>query len=205
MLTWQLPLGDIASRAAAEWKFVFSGPKSAQALGTGGHRFDAILFPHLWQWLRWLCFGVLGLLTSIHIIAPDWGVSIILLAILVRLLMYPVARNAIASQKKFVEVQSRMRPELEIIKREFRGAEQSERILAAYGRHGISPFTGLKPALIVLMQLPVLVALFTCSGPPTSCEMQNSCGWRRWRSQTSCLRLASRCPSSATTSMHCRC
>ena len=125
-----LPVLAVAARrhrvaGGGEWKFVvFSGPKSAQALGTGGHRFDAILFPHLWQWLRWLCFGVLGLLTSIHIIAPDWGVSIILLAILVRLLMYPVARNAIASQKKFVEVQSRMRPELEIIKREFRGAEQ---------------------------------------------------------------------------------
>ena len=160
VLTWQLPLGDIASRAAAGGSS--SSSRTQVSAGT---------------WHRW---------TSLRRNPVPTPVAMAAMVVFRRARAADVHSHHCSRLGSFdyppcnsgapadvsggaerhsepEEVRgspvARMRPELEIIKREFRGAEQSERILAAYGRHGISPFTGLKPALIVLMQLPVLVAL----------------------------------------------
>jgi YidC/Oxa1 family membrane protein insertase len=64
------------------------------------------------------------------------------------------------SQLKFVAAQKEMLPELKEIKHNYKGGEQSERILQLYKTHQVSPFAGLKPLGIVLIQLPILIALF---------------------------------------------
>ncbi len=125
---------------------------------------NSLLFSALWGWMRWICFGLLFLLTSIHFIVPSWGLSIILLALIVRIALYPLSKLAMASQKRFVEAQKQMSPELQQIKRTYKGGEQSERILQLYKKHQVSPFAGLKPLGIVLIQLPILVALFHVLG-----------------------------------------
>lgn len=165
MLSIKLPVCSIASGKNTQWEFViFSGPKSTQAMKTGVHNFQKLIFPGLWQWMRWLSFGLLWVLTTIHIIIPSWGLAILILALIVRLAMYPIAKNALASQRAFVEVQKLIQPELQTIKRNYRGEEQSERILQLYEQQGISPLAGLKPLLIVLLQLPILISLFHVLG-----------------------------------------
>jgi YidC/Oxa1 family membrane protein insertase len=122
------------------------------------------LFPGLWEWMRWICFGMMYLLIFIHKVVPDWGLAIIMLALLIRILLYPLSRLAMDSQKRFVDAQSLMLPELREIKSNYKGGEQSERILQLYKKHKVSPFAGLKPLGIVLIQLPILIALFHVLG-----------------------------------------
>ena len=143
---------------------VFSGPKSTTALKTGGADFSGILFFGIWTWMAALCSGMLWVLKIIYGFVSNWGLSIILLAVLVRIVMYPFARKVLSSQKAFAEVQKIIQPEMQAIKKAYRGGEQSEKILELYKKHGVSPFAGLKPLLIVLMQLPIFIALFHVLG-----------------------------------------
>jgi len=143
---------------------VFSGPKSLPALKAGGVDFSGILFSGMWFWIAFLCSAMLRVLNIIYEFAENWGLSIILLAVLVRIVMYPFTRKVLSSQKAFAEVQKTIQPEMQAIKNTCRGGEQSERILELYKRYGVSPFAGLKPLLIVLVQIPIFIALFHVLG-----------------------------------------
>jgi hypothetical protein len=69
--------------------------------------FEKLVFPGMWQWMRWLSFGLLWLMTSIHDVIPDWGVVILLLAVMVRLAMYPIAQKAWQVKKHLSGFKSR--------------------------------------------------------------------------------------------------
>lgn len=143
---------------------VFSGPKSTAALKANDVDFSGVLFFGIWSWMAALCSGMLWILKIIYGFVPNWGLSIILLAVLVRIVMYPIASKVLSSQKAFAEVQKIIQPEMQAIKGTYRGGEQSERILELYKKHDVSPFAGLKPLLIVLVQLPIFIALFHVLG-----------------------------------------
>lgn len=121
---------------------------------------DPALFPGMWGWMRTLCTWLLELLRFLAGVTGNWGVAIILLAVLVRLVLYPFARRALREQKHFNEIQSILKPQLAQIKARYRGGEQAEHIEELYRAHDLSPAAGMKPLLLVLLQLPILVALF---------------------------------------------
>lgn len=152
---------------SVHWQFqIFSGPKSRSALSTehADSNYTELLFHGLWRWMRGLCFALLRVLEWLHALIPSWGLAICLLAVLVRILLYPMARWALSSQQRFSEVQREIQPAMARIKNKYKGGEQSERILRLYEKHGVSPMAGLKPLLIVLIQIPVFVALFHVLG-----------------------------------------
>lgn len=151
------------SSGAYSWT-VYGGGKSYHALGQTQPNLREILFPGLWNWMRALTIGLMFVLGAIHGIVGNWGVSIILLAVVVRLLVHPLARRAMAAQKRFVATQEKIQPELAEIKKNYKGGEQSERILQLYEKHNTSPFAGLKPLLIVMLQIPVFIALYHLLG-----------------------------------------
>jgi len=84
----------------------------------------------------------------------DLGLAIILLTILVRLALSPLLTRQIRSQKKLAALQKDVG---EIRKATKDRAEQSQRMLALYKHHGVSPVSGCLP---VLVQLPVLWAMY---------------------------------------------
>jgi YidC/Oxa1 family membrane protein insertase len=164
-LSLELPPFSLSQGDVIQWDFtVFSGPKSNAAVRAGSDDLYLLLFSDLWSWMRWLCLGLYHSLSFIHAFVPSWGWSIILLALFVRVILYPVGVKAQKSQKRFIEAQKKMLPELKEIKKEYKGGEQSERILQLYKKYNVSPFSGLKPLLVVLIQLPILIALYHVLG-----------------------------------------
>jgi len=99
-------------------------------------------------------------LELIHIVIPSWGFSVILLAILVRLLLYPLMNKAILDQRKFEIIKAKINPDLEEIKKKYRGGELAEETLLLYKRYESSPFHETKPFLIFLLQIPIFVSLY---------------------------------------------
>lgn len=163
----QLPVGERSAGETSRWRLaLFSGPKTQAALAPGDGAVDhsALLFDGLWHWMRALALGLLWVLQAIHALIPSWGLAICLLAVLVRLLLYPLGRWALASQQRYAEVQAEIAPKVREIKQHYKGGEQSERILQLYEARGVSPLAGLKPLLIVLIQIPVFIALFHVLG-----------------------------------------
>ncbi|WP_339071128.1 membrane protein insertase YidC [Pseudomonas idahonensis] len=161
----EIPLADDRSEGPQVFRWdVYGGGKSYTVLSAQEPALSGVLFAGLWEWMRALILGIMFVLGFIHQAAGSWGLSIILLAVLVRLVMYPIAKNAMAAQKKFAAIQERLQPELQEIRRNYKGGEQSERILELYEAHKVSPLAGLKPLLIVLIQIPIFVALYHLLG-----------------------------------------
>ena len=91
---------------------------------------------------------------------PNIGLSIILFTFIVYLLMLPMT----IKQQKFSKLSAKMNPELEAIKKKYKGKEdnaslmrQQEETKAVYDKYGVSP-TG--SCLQLLIQMPILFALY---------------------------------------------
>lgn len=85
----------------------------------------------------------------------DFGIAIILLTILIKVLFYPLGVKAIKSQKVLQELQ----PKIREIQKKYKDdkEKQTRAMMELYQKEKINPFSGCLPLLI---QLPILIALY---------------------------------------------
>ena len=126
---------------------------------------SAIRYSHLWNWLASLSMAVEWSLVQIKLhITGNWGWSIVLLAILLKILLLPVNLMTVRFQREVSRYQAQLAPQLDEIKAQYDGEEAHQRIMAAHKTLGITPFYALKPVLGSFIQVPVLVAVFNALG-----------------------------------------
>lgn len=108
--------------------------------------FDTLLYQPLFNALIFLYQIIPG---------QDFGIAIIVLTILIKIVFYPLTTISIKSQKALSELQ----PKIQEIQQKFKEnkEKQAKEMMAFYKREKINPFSGCLPLLI---QLPVLIALF---------------------------------------------
>ena len=99
-------------------------------------------------------FNVLVLLYE-YLPGRDFGLAIIVLTILIRLILYPFGVKAILSQKAMSELQPKIQ-EIQQKHKEDKG-KQTQALMELYKKAKINPFSGCLPLLI---QLPILIALY---------------------------------------------
>ena len=99
---------------------------------------------------------LLGLLRWFHALVANWGVSIILLTVLVKLLTLPLTLKQMASMKRMREIQ----PEMAKIKEKYAEdrQKQTQEMQALFARKGVNPLAGCLPMLV---QLPIWFALYS--------------------------------------------
>jgi YidC/Oxa1 family membrane protein insertase len=116
--------------------------------------FATVLSP-LYTAVAWIINTIHSGLHHITSAGWTWGVSIILLTILMRLLLFPLFMKQIKSQREMQLLQ----PKIAALKTEFPDdrAKQSEAQMALFKEHGVNPFSGCLPLLV---QMPVFFALF---------------------------------------------
>lgn len=90
-----------------------------------------------------------------YIPGHDFGVAIIFLTIIIRIVLYPVSVKAVRSQKIMQKLQPQMQEIQKIHKND--KEKQAREILEIYKREKINPFSGI---LLALIQLPILIALY---------------------------------------------
>ena len=141
---------------------LFGGTKTKSDLSAA--LLDEILFESLWSWMRYIVLAIMVVLYWINNFIFNWGISIIILSILVRVIIHPIAKKAIQSQQEFAKLQDIMQPQIKEIKKNFKGGEQSERILNIYEKYNTSPLASFKPLLALGIQIPIFIALFHLLG-----------------------------------------
>jgi YidC/Oxa1 family membrane protein insertase len=103
-----------------------------------------------------LCKPMLVVLRWFHGVVRNWGVAIILLTVLVKVLLIPLTHRAMVGQ----EAMKKLQPRIEEVKKKY--PEDKERqqmeMMKAYQEAGVNPFGS---CLMILVQLPVWAALFT--------------------------------------------
>lgn len=95
------------------------------------------------------------LMNFFYLITSSWGVSIILLTIALRVMLYPLNAWSIKSTIKMQEIAPKVSAIQEKYKKEPKRAQQE--IMGLYREKGVNPLSGCFPLLI---QLPFLIGMF---------------------------------------------
>src|SRR4029450_1018167 len=95
------------------------------------------------------------LIESLHDAGFSWGMSIILLTVIVRLLLVPLTIKQIRSMNALRALQ----PQLKEIQEKYKGDRQAmnQATMRFYQENKVNPFASCLP---LLLQLPVFLALF---------------------------------------------
>ena len=151
---------------------VYLGPKEAERLdAVGAHLDEAILkgwFPALTRFFA-------NLIHTGYEFVGNYGVAIILITILVRLLMAPLMTRQMKSMKKI----GAMQPEIKEVQAKFPDDRQaqSEAMMAVYKKHGLSPFSMFSGCLPMFLQLPVFIGFYYALQGSILLRQQPFFGW----------------------------
>ena len=86
---------------------------------------------------------------------PSYGLAIILLTILIKLILYPLTAKQIASTKAMTNLQPKMKALQEKYKDD--KATLNQKLSELYKEEGINPLAGCLPLLV---QMPILIGIF---------------------------------------------
>jgi YidC/Oxa1 family membrane protein insertase len=104
----------------------------------------------------WLINALYGILAFFHFIFRDWGLAIIGLVCLVRLLLHPITKK---SQVNMMQM-SKMGPEIERLKKKHgdNKDELNKAMMQFYKEQGFTPVLGCLP---MFLQMPIWIALWS--------------------------------------------
>ena len=141
---------SLADGAEKRTSVFYVGPKKQSFLWDLGMK-DVMEFG-MW---RWLCYPLVWVLNFFNNLIPNYGIAIILLTILVRLLFWPLTHKSTVGMKKMQELQ----PKMKEIQAKFKDNPQrlQQETWALYREAKVNPMSSCLPMLI---QIPVFIALF---------------------------------------------
>lgn len=131
---------------------LYVGPKvqeNLKPLATGLEQ--TVDYGWLWPIAQLLFIG----LQYIHGFLGNWGWSIILLTILVKMILFPLSAKSYRSMAKMKVIA----PEMQRLKEEH-GEDRmrfSQEMMALYKKEGVNPLSGCLP---ILLQMPIFMALY---------------------------------------------
>ncbi len=135
---------------------IYGGPKRAEVLRSYGRDLESAvdygaivnlfaIFVRVLLWVMRQLQGVVG----------NWGLSIILLTVVVKALLYPLTAKSMQSMNEMRKLQ----PEIEKLKAKFEGDKEklNMAVMQLYQQHKVNPLGGCLPMLI---QMPIWFALY---------------------------------------------
>ncbi len=105
-----------------------------------------------------LYYPLFNALVSLYNYIPghDFGIAIIVLTFIIRIILYPISLKAVISQRALSDLQ----PKMQEIQKKYKDDKerQAKETLELYRKEKINPFSGL---LLALIQFPILIALYS--------------------------------------------
>ena len=166
----QIPLGVVApGTTVVEKAQLFVGPQEESVLEKIAPGFELLKD---YGYLTILAKPIFWLLEKIHGYVGNWGWSIILLTILIKLVFFPLSAASYKSMARMKEVQ----PRLLTMREQYKGEPQklNQAMMEMYRKEKINPLGGCLP---VVIQIPVFIALYWVL--LSSVEMRNA-PWIGW-------------------------
>jgi YidC/Oxa1 family membrane protein insertase len=105
--------------------------------------------------------GIGWVLASIYDVVGNFGVSIIILTVLIRVVLLPLGIKQIKSMQAMQAIQ----PKIKEIQKKYKGNKQKaqEETMKLYKEAGVNPLGGCLP---LLLQFPILIAMYAVIRPP---------------------------------------
>jgi len=144
---------DIApGTAAIITQTLYVGPKDQVALAALAENLDLVID---YGWLWWLAQPLFWLLTLIQQLVINWGLAIIALTVVIKLLFFRLSAAGYKSMAKMRTLQ----PKIQSIRDQYADdkAKQQQATMELWKKEKINPMGGCLPMLI---QMPVFIALY---------------------------------------------
>lgn len=150
----QPPAAILPGTALTREYSLFFGPKEPELLGAVGAQLDRSIDLG-YSWIAPLTRGFIWLLKACYSVVPNFGVAIIMLTVLVRLVTAPLAAKQMKSMKRMSDLQ----PKLKELQEKYKDDKQaqSQEMMKLYREAGVNPLGGCFP---ILLQFPVFIGLY---------------------------------------------
>lgn len=144
-------------RATASTTRLFAGAKEVSTLQAYERDLSITSFDRAidWGWFAWFERPIFWLLDWLFRLAGNFGVAIILLTVIVRGLMFPIAQRQFASMAAMRALQPKVKALQDRYKDDKPKLQQE--MLALYKNEKVNPFAGCLP---ILLQIPIFYALY---------------------------------------------
>ena len=149
----------VANGASAEDKsYVFAGAKEEAVIASyeSSLKIDRLELLIDWGWFHFLTKPMFYLLRWLYGILGNFGLAMLAVTVIVKLLFFPLANRSFASMAAMRRVQ----PEMKALQERFKDdrAGQQQAMMELYKREKINPLSGCWP---ILVQIPVFFSLYT--------------------------------------------
>jgi YidC/Oxa1 family membrane protein insertase len=148
-----LPIAPIAPGAKGEISVpLFAGPQEQAALKAIAPGLNLVVD---YGWLHIIAAPIFWMLEFIHKVIGNWGWSIVVLTVLIKLLFFPLSA---ASYKSMAKMRT-LTPKLMQLKERYASdkVRLNQEMMKLYQTEKISPLGGCLP---ILVQIPVFIALY---------------------------------------------
>lgn len=152
-----LTVGVTGSASTSSYA-LFIGPKELEVLKAVGNQLErAIDFGYF----GFVSIPFLYVLHFFHRFTGSYGIDIILLTVLIKLLMWPLTKKSFTSMKSM----QKLGPQMEKLKEKFANDKEklNKEIMELYKRNGVNPLGGCLP---MVLQFPVFIGLYNALSTP---------------------------------------
>jgi YidC/Oxa1 family membrane protein insertase len=103
-----------------------------------------------------LAFGILAIMNWMYYVIPNYGIVIIILVFIMRLVLHPITKKSQIAMHRM----SKLAPRAEEIKQKYGNnkAEMNKKLMELYREQGASPIMGFLPMFV---QMPIWIALWS--------------------------------------------
>lgn len=147
------PAVNLASgQSKASSSSLYVGPELASQLSTLAPGLD-LTIDYGWFWF--LSKPIFYVMSAIHHVVGNWGWSIVLVTLLIKLIFYPLSAKSYKSMAKMRDIA----PRLQALRERYKDDRQelAKATMEFYKREKVSPAGGCLPMLV---QIPVFIALY---------------------------------------------
>jgi len=150
-----IPSGKSSLRT---WE-VYMGPLESSFLKPIGYDLDKAIN---YGWFGFLARPMLQFLEWLNSYFHNYGISIIVITIIIRALFFPLTVKSMVSMKQMQLKTEKVKPEMDALKEKYKDdkSKQNTELMALYSKHGINPLSQLGGCLPLLIQFPVFIAIY---------------------------------------------
>lgn len=131
---------------------IYAGPKIRGELGKMGSDFENMIN---YGWFDILAKPLFIVMLYIYSVLGNWGWSIIVVTIIIKIIFFPLSQKSYKSMKKMQKLQ----PEMKILQERYKNdkTKLNQELMATYKKHGANPLGGCLP---MFLQIPVFISLY---------------------------------------------
>lgn len=147
---------------------IFVGPKRPTLLRELSRQTDSnlrgvLFYRSMFRWMRALKLGLMHSLSFLHSLVGGYGLAIVILTILIRIVTHPLAHKGMKMQAKTMAEMQKIKPLLDEVTKKYKSdpGKRNQETMKLYKEHGISPLAPLRGCLPMLIQIPIFFALYS--------------------------------------------